>query len=268
MQILLTDETNTQPTSDAKFFVYGGIMFSIESLSKLHTAIDNIRKKAGYRPHDELKFDTRSRPAHVTKENATEAKRNIVELCIKLDCKFIAHIILHDIIRNQDLDQQVQWAADYVIGRFNRYLTEIGDEGICIIDNLPTQSQFRYLSDKFASGLKLANGKTVLLDRIKLFSSTCINASHASSAMDIVLGSFRYCINNPKNPEAARGMMRNVAKLMWHKKVGETIHFGNRGLISRPKPKDIINSQYKGEYDQLYDHLKKLIRGDGDQSAG
>jgi len=52
MFILLTDETNTQPTDDIKFFAYGGLFFPIEKLPDLHTEIETIRKEAGYGPED------------------------------------------------------------------------------------------------------------------------------------------------------------------------------------------------------------------------
>ncbi len=58
------------------------------------------------------------------------------------------------------------------------------------------------------------------LDRIKLLTSTCTNASHASSAMDVTLGAFRYCINQPKNLPAARAMMAKVVRLIWHERRG------------------------------------------------
>lgn len=157
MHILLTDETNSRPGQDAKFFIYGGLLFPIDFLPVLDNEINEIRAKAGYRPSDEFKFETNARPEHVSIQDCTDAKRKVVEFCLNNDCKFIAHVILHDIIANQDQDQQIQWAADYVIGRFNKYLTSVDDVGIVAVDNLSVRSQFRYLSDKFTLGLNLDN---------------------------------------------------------------------------------------------------------------
>jgi hypothetical protein len=260
MQILLTDETNRQPSRDIKFFVYGGLILTTETLSTLHANIDTIRSAFGYQPDDELKFDTRARPPHVTIDAATEAKRRVIDLAKRSNCKFIVHVILHDIIANQDADQQLQWAADYVIGRFNKYLTLIGDDGICIVDNLPNRCEFRYLSKKFAHGLTLDTGVHVPLDRIKLFASTCLGASHANSVMDIVLGAFRYCINNPRNPDAAREMFGSVAGMIWGDKVDEHVVVRGRGLILRPKIADIRHEPYRREYDDLIGHLGNLLR--------
>ncbi|MFH0911501.1 MAG: hypothetical protein V1918_08380 [Planctomycetota bacterium] len=260
MHIILTDETNRRPSTSTKFFIYGGLLFPIERLSDLDARISKIRQTAGYQPTDEFKFDTRARPLdHVSFEACTEAKKQVIALCNELGCKFIAQVILHAIITNQDEGKQVQWAADYVIGRYNEYLKETNDDGICVVDNLPRRGEFRYLSDKFSKGLTLYTGTSLALNRIKLFASTCLGASHAASAMDIVLGSFRYCINDPKNQDAAREMIRQVVRMMWCKREGKRILLEDRGLILRPKLADITVASYKKEYTDLIDHLNSLL---------
>jgi len=214
MHILLTDETNRTPGKDAKFFIYGGLLFSLDKLDELDIEIERIRTSAGYRAGDEFKFDTRSRPSHVSSDKSTIAKRQVIDLCLRVGCKFIAHVILHEIIKNQDQEQQVQLAADHVISRYNQYLMESNSTGICIVDNLPGKYQFKYLSDKYSFGSAIFSEQIMRLDRIKLFAASCSNASNVSSAMDIVLGCFRYCINNPRNPKAAIIMMKNVMNLI------------------------------------------------------
>jgi len=262
VQLFLTDETNLQPSDDAQFFVYGGLIVPLERLVELDRGIDVIRREQGYAPCDELKFDTRSRPPQVAIATATAAKRQVVELSLTLECKFIVHIILHDIIRNQDPDHRVQSAADYVLGRFNYYLRQIGDHGICIVDNLPVASQFRYLSDKFTHGLNVQGQEPVRLDRVKLFAATCANASHAHSAIDIVLGSFRYCINNPRNADVARGMLLQVVKMMWHRydAATDTYEVGGRGLITRPPIDEIRVNAYRKQYEALFANLNALMK--------
>jgi hypothetical protein len=258
MYILLADETNRTPSKDAKFFIYGGLLFSLEKLDELDIEIEKIRKSAGYCAGDEFKFDTRSRPSHVTFENSTKAKGQVVDLCLRVGCKFIAHVILHEIIKNQDQEQQVQLAADYVIGRYNQYLIENNGTGLCVVDNLPGKTQFKYLSDKYTYGLTLSYEHKIRLDRIKLFAASCSNASNVSSAMDIVLGSFRYCINNPKNPEAAKIMMKNVMNLMWHEKKEGKIFTIGKGLILRPELEK-VPYKYRPDYDELLSNINVLL---------
>jgi len=261
MYLLVADETNTRPSLDVRFFIYGGIFFPIEKLMKLHDEVLVIRKRYGFRPDDELKFNTRTRPEHVTPDQHAAAKKEVVQVCTEIGCKFLAHVIHHGIIKNQDLDQQVEWAANRVIGRFHTFLRQSGDDGICILDNLPTRKQFRYLSEKFCRGLVLSSGREVPLPRIKLYACTCVNASHANSAMDVVLGTFRYCVNNPSNQRAAREMMASVVELMWHRKTSDVYYIGERGLIISP-PFRKLRSDYPtflSDYEGLIENINKLL---------
>ncbi len=274
MQLFLTDETNLQPSADAKFFVYGGLIVPFDRVLELDRGILRIREAHGYRPGDELKFDTRARPDQVAVADATNAKRQVVDLALSLDCKFIVHIILHDIVRNQDPDERVQKAADYVLGRFNYYLGQIGDHGIVVVDNLPVRTQFRYLAERFCHGLDIQGQRRVALERIRLFAASCANASLVHSAIDIVLGSFRYCINNPRNPDVARDMMLRVVKMMWHRyeAATDTYDVGGKGLIIRPPRDEVRVDAYRKEYDDLFQHVNDLLKegaeGDGAAQQG
>lgn len=262
MYLLIADETNQQCSVDAQFFVYGALFFPIEKLPNIDEGIRNIRNKFGYRSNDVFKFDTRSRPDHISIPQCTEAKSAILDLCREMDCKFIVHVILHEIMRHQPFDVKCYWAADYVFGRFNTFLTnETRDCGICIIDTLSTQDQYKYLTDKFSVGLTIQpSGRVVPLSKIKMFGTSSLGACNANSAMDIVLGSFRYCINNPRNPQAAKTMMGKVMDLLWHKKSGDTIYALDRGLSIRPKINQINNPEYKQKYIDLINHINDLIR--------
>lgn len=261
MYILLTDETNREASPNAKFFVYGGLFFPITELRQLDEKIEAIRLCGGFKPEDDFKFDTRSKPDHVPFDKFTDAKSKLLDECKATGCRFIVHVILHEIIKNQDPEQQAFQAADYVFGRFNTFLrTEANAYGLCVIDNLPTKNQYRYLSTKFKKGLVLNTGTEVPLRRLKLFATSCIGASHASSAMDIVLGSFRYCINNPKNPTAARRMLGKVVDLLWHDRRGEKIFATHKGLIIRPKLDRIQIPDYRREYDRLFEHINSLLK--------
>ncbi|MCH8094475.1 MAG: hypothetical protein IH953_07765 [Chloroflexi bacterium] len=256
---MLTDETNRQPSDDVKFFVYGGLALPIEAIEPLHRAIAKIRQDSGYLPGDEFKFDTRSRPENVSIETSGEAKRQVIQACRNSNCVFFVHVILHKIIAKQDPVQQIQWAADYVISRFNMLLGSKSDTGICVIDNLPERGQFQYLTDKFQHGLHLPDGDSLPLDRIRLYAATTVGAGHVNSAMDIVLGAFRYCINNPKNPQAASEMLSNLVPMMWGRRENDVYHVLDRGLILRPPIERISNASFREEYKALIDQINELL---------
>jgi hypothetical protein len=118
--------------------------------------------------------------------------------------------------------------------------------------------EYKFLSEKFTTGL-VVKDRNVELTKIKLFSSTCDNASNLSSAMDIVLGSFRYCINRPLNEDSAKIMMKNIIKLFWADSDGEDINPFEKGLTFRPTPEKILVPAYKKEYQNLIDHINSLL---------
>ena len=258
MHFLFTDETNLPSDPTAKFFAYGGLIVPPGKLTPLHAGIVEIREAAGYRPTDELKFQTSARPGHVSVEQCTTAKNRVVELCTNLECRFIAYVVLHAIAKNRPISEVVTWGASHVIGKFNFFLSTVTGDGVVVVDRLPGASEYSLLADRFTKGLTFPDGSQVQLDRIKLFASSCSNASHASSAMDIVLGTFRYCINQPKNVPAARAMMTNISKLIWCERDGENLYPFERGLIFRPK--DIKSGAYKKEYEDLLGSMNSSRR--------
>jgi hypothetical protein len=255
MFILFTDETNLAADPSAKFFAYGGLVVPIEVLPVLHEEIQKVRNLAGYKANDEFKFHTSSRPDYVSVEAATQAKRSVMEICARNKCIFFVYVVLHAIAKDKSQEQLVRWGADHIIGKFNYFLSQINSFGIVAVDRLPSAAEYSYLTSKFTNGLSLQGEGKVDLDRIKLYSSTCINSSHASSAMDIVLGAFRYCINQPRNIEAAKIMMADVTRLLWHESHGE--HIDPKGLIFRPITVKVPS--YKEEYNSLLAHINTLI---------
>jgi hypothetical protein len=141
MYCLLTDETNAEPSGRAKFFIYGGLFFALDKFSDLDRGIGAIRANAGYKLGDSLKFDTNFRPEHVSIEASIVAKKEVIQLCLELGCRFIALVILHNIIDKSHPENKYLWAADHVIGRFNHFLAVDGkDTGMVLIDTLPIEA--------------------------------------------------------------------------------------------------------------------------------
>ncbi len=260
MFVLFTDETNLPSDPNAKFFAYGGLVIPVAALPELNAKISGIRAAAGYKQGDELKFETNARPKYVSIEAAGKAKEQVVETCISLKCRFIVNVVLHAVAQNTSQHELIQWGANTVIGKFNALLHEDKSHGIVAVDRFASGAEYKLLSERFSKGLTFGGlgGESQLpLDRITLFTSTCMNASHASSAMDIVLGSFRYCINAPKNVPAAKVMMTNISKLIWCTRMGDNLHVLEKGLIFRPK--EVKHPPYKAEYDALLGSINALL---------
>jgi len=256
MHVLLTDETNLPTDAQAKFFAYGGLFFDLDKLPELDAAVDKIRQETGYQPGDELKFETNARPKYVSIEQARVAKEQVVQACVDIGATFVVQVVLNQLAANKSHDDLIRFGANEVIAAFNMWLRQHGKHGIVVVDRLASVAEYQYLISKFCTGLELQAGKTMKLERIKLFASTCINASHASSAMDIVLGSFRYCINQPKNVPAAKQMMAQVVRLIWHERKGKTIE----AYGYMPRPENVRVDSYRKEYDALLAWINELVK--------
>lgn len=260
MYILFCDETNLQPAAKARFFAFGGLIVHLDKLPELHSRVEAIRRKYRYGPGDKFKFDTNARPKHLSPDEGASAKGELVEACRAAGCVFIVSVIHHDLAEGSTREQLVGFGANTVIGRFHQYLLANNAHGIVIVDRLPMDKDYQYLTEKFSVGLTFPDGKSIRLPRICLVASSCIGASHGISAVDVVLGAFRYCINDPKSPELARELLVQVTRLLWHERHGDVIQVGGRGLIMRPELHSIKAPMYKALYQGLIDDLNGIIK--------
>lgn len=256
--LLFTDETNRSPVQNATFFIYGGVFFPTDKLKELNNLVEEARLNNNYGPKDEFKFETNSRPEHVTREQHTAAKNTVINGCIRLGVKFVACLVLHNIASTRSDDMLIHWGANSVFCSFERFLQEEDSTGICIVDRLPFNSSFQYLKEKFQAGLTFPYGGNKKLEHIHIFAFSCIGASHACSAIDIVLGAFRYCINERERLQVARRLLPKIIKMMWHKRRNDRVIIKEYGLLIRPK--EVKVEEYKRKYDELTLHLASILQ--------
>lgn len=263
----MTDETNLNPGREAKFFIYGGLMMPMETVSVLHAGIEGIRQSHGFEPGDALKFSTNTRPTHVDMTEWTAAKDEVIQLCLDSGVTFIAYLILHDIATGGH-DRMIEFAVNTLLYVFDRkYLIEKDDDGIVIVDRLPGSPGFDLLKRKFTQALPIGD-RTVRIPRVKLFAATCDGASHVSSAVDIVLGAFRYCVNQTGDTPVPARLFPLVAKMMWHRLENDTRYLREYGLLLRPVRINV--PVYRAEYDALVARFIAFLEAaeDDDEKAG
>ena len=256
--LLFTDETNQQPARDAKFFIYGGVFFPTNKLREVHNLVEVVRLSNNFRPEDEFKFDTHSCPDHVTPEQHKAAKREVLYGCMRIGVKFVACLVLHDIALKHTVKTLISWGANEILYAFERFLEEEDATGISIVDRLPFKGDFQYLQKKFQVGLTFQGGGKRRLERIHLYGFSCVGASHACSAIDIILGAFRYCVNKKDRFQAARNMLPRIIRMMWHEVENNRVKIKEYGLLFRPK--DIRIEEYKSKYNELTQHLVSILR--------
>jgi hypothetical protein len=231
--ILYADETNAEPGERVEFFIYGGVWLPVERLPDLDKAIADIRSDTGYSPGDFLKFDTHSRPKQVGREQQTAAKEAVLQACFDVGVRFSAVVVLHGIAQ----DPEWRWAvqADDLLQAFDKFLARHEGVGVVVMDR--KDKIHDYLIEKGQRGyVKRKTDESTPFKHIHSFSSGAIGASHLASVADVVLGSFRYCVNDVNETPASQKMLPAVVRLMWHFRLPRSgeVHLGARGLLLRP----------------------------------
>jgi hypothetical protein len=176
------------------------VLGMIDSL--IHLAAHEVRfhniEKDRYR-----KNDTKTCSSFVYRD----IKSAVIALAEELGVTFCAYIFLHAIGRSQDQIDLIEYGANTVLGRYNEFLTEKNEHGIAKLDRM-SKNGFIYAKEKFQRGLTFRE-RDRRLDRIISVGFTCDGASHLSSIADIVLGSFRYCVNEPEKDKAGKQCFLN-----------------------------------------------------------
>ncbi|XVV05287.1 hypothetical protein ACQPW3_07805 [Actinosynnema sp. CA-248983] len=262
MYIFVTDETNLEPSKEGIFFIYGGLIIPADKMAELDQRIDTIRETYSFNDTDQLKFDTRARPQHITIADYTKAKEEVVAACHDIGARLIVKLVLHEIAKNKTKTELVEFALNTVLIAFNnKYLVEQDSYGVVVVDRLPKDTAYTFLRTKFQEGLNFEDsGNKIKLNRVLMYATTCDGASHISSAVDITLGAFRYVVNSRDKDggnDIPRKIFPQVAGLMYAKVKGGAHYIADRGMILRPK--HVSHPPYKAEYKSLINYLASLL---------
>jgi hypothetical protein len=106
----------------------------------------------------------------------------------------------------------------------------------------------------------MRNNRRYVLHRVLLLGETSQQESFLASVVDIVLGSFRYCVNERRNERATRAMLPVVARMLWNRREGDTAYVREYGLLFRPKSVDV--PAYQQEYDELTQHFVRILQAE------
>lgn len=251
MFFMFGDEADQEQGRGQKFFLYGAIFAPSDNMPKLHAEIEKVRKEAGLEDTDSLKFARSTRPKYMTPAAHRDLKYKVMMLARDVgNVTFCAQATLHALAKNVKHDDLVLWGANTVLGRFNMFLEEKQSHGYVVLDKIPVKNPYRYLKQKFQVGLTFRGGESPRrLDRVLGFSHAVDGSSHMCSVADVLLGAFRYCVNEPEYEEAGKAMFPVLMSMMWKReRAGET-YVNGCGLVFSPA--DVKTTKHKAEYDAL-----------------
>ena len=252
MHWFIVDETNKN-SINGQFFIIGGLIFREDQIEKIHSAIETIRLRRGYRCGDKLKFQSAARPDHVTMENALAAKQEVISALRNIGVRMITYVLLHDVGAGKSEQDRMEMGLNTIAWAYYRLLTMENTWGCMMIDR--DDKQHSHLVTLFQEGVGKATKKS-MRDRIKFYGMTSDNASHLSSAVDIALGGFRFCVNaagKDSVSEAGQMTVQNIfqplSELLWGVEVDGRRHIGGFGYLERPN--DVRAPTYREKYETL-----------------
>lgn len=258
MFLMFGDEADADQAQGKKFFVYGAVFIPTNTIAALHAEIEKTRSAAGFAETDSLKSASRSRPKHISADAHRELKAGVMKAALEIgNVKFCAQVTLHELARNQKHDDLVLFGANTILGKFNSFLEENRSFGYSLLDRIPVEHPYRYLRDKFQVGLTFPDGKSVRLKRILGVAHTVDGSSNMCSVADILLGAFRYCVNEPENEDAGRAMFPTLMKMMWSREQAGNTVVNERGLVFRPA--NVREDKHRAEYDALQARLQGYL---------
>lgn len=253
MFLLQCDETNLQATAQSKFFIYGGLIMRTDAVPVLTARVEEIRERAGFARDDSFKFQTVTRPDGMDQAVWNEAKSDVLTATADVGACLITCLVLHDLARNQR-EHLIEWQLDAVTIAFDGYLGHHDDYGLCVVDRLGDGAEYELLRTKFTHGGATSWSGRTRFERIVHFSSSRDGASHVSTAVDIALGSFRYCVNQRGDSPTPLLLYPKVHPLL--EAFGRD-YPGRSGIVF--KPAIVQMSVYQDEYRALRAHLASLL---------
>jgi hypothetical protein len=268
MYVMLGDEADAEQGKGQKYFVYDAIYVPQENIKALNDGVEAARVAAKFLATDSLKFADKNRPKQIEKATFRDVKAKVMDLAAKNGVVFSAYAILHAIAGAQGHKNLVQFGANTMLGNFNEFLgTDRDTYGLALFDRIPIDHPYPYLKEKFQVGMTFDDGRpSKRFDRIMGLASTTDGASHLTSVCDILVGSWRYCVNEPEMDIAGKAMFPKLMDVMWKRKVGGKLCVKDFGLILRPQ--DVQKEEYKKEYEALRKRLQGFLDAKDAEAGG
>jgi len=255
MYLMIADEADQDGSKE--FLVFCAVFFPTDALLKIHLGVEALRSKYGYPPGTSLKSSPGSKPKEVTRENHASIKNDVLELASGTGCKACCYIVPHAIAKGQDNENRLKFGINTILIKFDQFLRECGGEaGIALFDRSQDFNQDAYFKEVFELGIPWSNASRKKLDRVLSIESTSNGHSHLNSITDIVVGAFRFVVNEPEKDIVGTKLLGLLSALMWGvvDKNGE-LNVRERGICIRPKSIDA--TQYEADVNALIARLEE-----------
>jgi Protein of unknown function (DUF3800) len=234
MYLMYADEADQDGSKE--FLVYAGVFIPMKQVAKIHASIQHARNKHGFSDGDVLKFSASTAPKSVSKEAHAAIKSDILALAGSTECKTCCYVVPHAISKNQKLETKLKFAVNTLLVKFDQFLRENKEAGgVVCFDHSTDYKQVDYFKEIMEYGIAWGE-KRVKLERVAAIHQSRIGLSHLASLADIVVGSFRFAINEPDKDKVGASLIKQLETSMWGvmDKDGE-LNVAERGICVRPR---------------------------------
>lgn len=255
MFVFAGDESNVTQSRQARFFIYGGLIIAVDKSVEATNKIASVRAKYDFAADAKFKFDTNSKPAHLSNAEFMKAKDEVLAVCRKLEVRFMAYAVHHGIARTQKADLWL-WALKTLLCQFDLFLQREKSHGICLVDRFENDLSVLQRIHQQGVDPEFWGGRLPhRLENVWCYGTISIGTTHIASMVDIVLGAFRYCVNEMVRKNVPLTLYSKVRPLILCEP-GNPSSVKEWGLFLRPK--DVKATSYKQDYDELLKHLESL----------
>jgi hypothetical protein len=256
MFIFIGDETNVTQSRKAKFFIYGGLLINADRALEAKSRLISIRSQRHFSPEDKFKFDTNSKPAHVSSTDFLSAKSEVLDVCSELGVQFMAYAVHHSIASQHGGERIWLWALNTLLCGYDLFLQREGSHGMCLVDRFSNDLATLEKIHKHGVNPQFYGGRLKHpLQKVWCYGTVSIDTTHLTSMVDIVLGAFRYCVNEIDRRTVTPKLYKKVRPLMVSEPGNPSV-VEEWGLFLRPKSVKVL--EYKRDYDNLRERLSLL----------
>jgi hypothetical protein len=214
-----------------------------------------VRTKYGFATDAKFKFDSRSKPAHLSNSEFLQAKNEVLAACGELEVRFMAYAVHHGIASKQKADLWL-WALKTLLCQFDLFLRREKSHGMCLVDRFENDLSLLKRIHQQGVDPEFWGGRLPhRLENVWCYGTINVGTTHIASMVDIVLGAFRYCLNEMVRKNVPLILYKKVRPLMLCE-LGNPSRVKEWGLFLRPK--DVKATSYKQDYDALLKHLESL----------
>ena len=246
MYILAIDESNTtRHTPYAKFFVVGGLLINTSKLKPIMDGINSILTKNTFTSADELKYSNAKYPKEIKDNNVicNQIRNEVVDFIITSESTLFLYLVSHAIIERKKqnskkqnnclISENIEFGINTILSKVNQLLQSKNEICLVLIDK--HQNLETFVDNKLLDGLHIPlNQHFEIRDNIISISTAASHGSFVITAVDMVIGAFRFAINN-LNHQESKIMIKKLEPL-FYKKNNSCI---DNGIAFYPKNKFI-----------------------------